>query len=227
MTWDASLFAANSTIVIALNYYNTTSTMAWTSDTLPVQQSFVAVQMQSSWLQGYKSNNLTFEAISYTAKSPQGAATPLTGPTIVLTTSHLPAPPPTQLPSKESMMIALPIALGCCAFIVLGLFFGMRKHRILGVGSVYGRRGRGYGERKSRRQRLGIQKGAIRLEEREVPQEPRYADADEITPAPRTTEQRWQPQTNHRREESLGSLVDDDESNAFRRELRAQQGAGR
>lgn len=128
-------------------------------------------------------------------------------------------------------MIALPIALGCCAFIVLGLFFGMRKHRILGVGSVYGRRGRGYGERKSRRQRLAVQKGAIRLEEREVPQEPRYADADadadEITPAPRTTEQRWQPPANHRREESLGSLVDGDESNAFRRELRAQQRAGR
>jgi hypothetical protein len=227
VTWDSSLFAANSTIVIALNYYNNTSTMAWTSDTLPVQQSFVTVQMQSSWLQGYKSNNLTFEAISYTAKSSHGAATPLTGPTIVLTTSHLPAPPPTQLPSKESLMIALPIALGCFAFIVLGLFFGMRKHRILGVGSVYGRRRRGYGERKSRRQRLGVQKAAIRLEEREVPPEPRYTDTDEITPVPRTTEQRWQSSTNHRRDESLGSLVDDDESNTFRRELKAQQRAGR
>ena len=123
-------------------------------------------------------------------------------------------------------MIALPIALGCAAFIVLGLFFGMRKHRILGVGSVYGRRGRGYGERKSRRQRLGVRKAAIRLEEREVPPEPRYTDADEIMPAPRTTEQRWQSPTNHRREESLGSLVDENEPNAFRRELRAQQRTG-
>lgn len=201
--------------------------MAWTSETLPVQQSFVTVQMQSSWLQGYKSNNLTFEAISYTAKSSQGAATPLIGPTIVLTTSHLPAPPPAQLPSKASLMIALPVALGCCAFIVLGLFFGMRKHRILGVGSVYGRRGRGYGERKSRRQRLGVQKAAIRLEEREVPPEPLYTDADEITPAPRPTEQTWQLPTNHRREESLGSLADDNEPNAFRRELSAQQKTGR
>jgi len=124
-------------------------------------------------------------------------------------------------------LIALPIALGCCAFIVLGLFFGMRKHRILGVGSIYGRRGRGYGERKSRRQRLDIQKAAIQLEEREVPQESRYTDADEITPAPRTTEQRWQSSTNHRREEGLGNLVDDAEPNAFRRELKAQQMAGR
>jgi hypothetical protein len=227
VTWDASLFATNSTIIIALNYFNNTSTMAWTSDTLPVQQSFVTVQMQSSWLQGYRSNNLTFEAISYTARSSDGAATPLTGPTIILTTSHLPAPPPTQLPSKESLMIALPIALGCLAFIVLGLFFGMRKHRVLGVGSIYGRRGRGYGERKSRRQRLGVQKGAIRLEEREVTPGQHYTDADEITPAPRTTEQGWQPPNNHRREESLGSLVDDDESNAFRRELKVQQRAGR
>jgi hypothetical protein len=227
VTWDPNLFTPNSTIIIALNYYNNTSTMAWTSDNLPVQQSFVTVQMQSNWLQGYKSNNLTFEAISYTAKSSHGAATPLIGPTIVLTTSHLPPPPPTQPPSKESLMIALPIALGCAAFIVLGLFFGMRKHRILGVGSIYGRRRRGYGERKSKRQRLGIQKGAIRLEEREVAPGPRYMDADEITPAPRTTEQRWQPPTSHKREESLGSLVDDDEPNAFRRELKVQQRTGR
>lgn len=124
-------------------------------------------------------------------------------------------------------MIALPIALGCAAFIVLGLFFGMRKHRVLGVGSIYGHRGRGYGERKSRRQRLGVQKGAIRLEEREVPPGPRYVDEDEITSAPRTTEQRWEPLNNHRTEESLGSLVDDNEPNAFRRELRSQQRTGR
>ena len=209
------------------DFYNDSSTTAWISGALPVQQSFVTVQMQSAWLQGYRSNNLTFEAISYTSKSSQGAATPITGPTIILTTSQLPAPPPTKLPSKESLMIALPIALGCCALIVFGLFFGMRKHRVLGVGSVYGRRGRGYGERKSRRQRLGAQRGAIRLEERKVAPQPVYRDADEITPAPRTTEQQSPLPPNHGRQESLGSLVDDDEPNAFRRELKAQQRAGR
>lgn len=101
----------------------------------------------------------------------------------------------------------------------------MRKHRKLSVGSVMGRGGKGYGERKSKRQRLGQKKGAIRLEEREVraPQD-RYRDADEITPAPRTTEQRWPPNyPSHAREESLGSLADEDEPNAFRRELISQK----
>lgn len=201
---------------------------AWTSGQLPVQQSFVTVQMQSAWLQTYASYNLTFEAISYVSKSSKGAATPLTGPSIILTTYQLPAPPKTQLPDKQSLIIALPIALGCCALIVFGLFFGMRKHRKLNVGSVMGRHRKGYGERKSKRQRLGVKKGAIRLEEREVaPPQSQYRDADEITPAPRTTEQRWPLPSSrgaeHMREESLGSLVDDEEPNAFRRELTAQR----
>ena len=229
VTWDANLFEANSTITIALNYDNVTTVTAWTSDALPVQQSFVTLQMESAWLQTYSSYNLTFEAISYVSKSSSGAATPLTGPSIMLTTSGLPAPEPTKLPSTESLIIALPVALGCCAIIVFGLFFGMRKQRKLGVGSIMGRRGKGYGERKSRRQRLGIKKGAIRLEEREIaqPPEPIYHDADEITPAPRLGEQRGPlsgsrgaPRTSV---ESLGSLVDDDEPNTFRRELKAQK----
>lgn len=227
VTWDASLFEPNSTITIALNYNNVSTMTAWTSDQLPVQQSFVTVQMESAWLQTYASYNLTFEAISYVSKSSNGAATPLTGPSIILTNYQLPAPPKAQLPSKESLMIALPVALGSCALIVFGLFFGMRKHRKINIDSVMGRGGKGYGERKSKRQRLGVKKGAIRLEEREAPPpQSHYRDADEITPAPRT-DQRWPlPGARgaaHRREESLGSLVDDDEPNAFRKEIKAQR----
>lgn len=156
---------------------------------------------------------------------------PLKGPSIILTTSSLPEPPRTKLPSKESLIIALPIALGFCAIVVFGLCLGMRSHRKLAVGSAMGRRGRGYGERKSRRQRLGQEKGAIRLEDREVaPSQPRYRDGNEISAAPRTNEQRWASPAprgpTHRRDDSLGSLVDDDEPNAFRREL-ATQRAGR
>jgi len=219
----------NSSITIALNYDNDTTMTAWTSGALPVQQSYVTLKMESAWLQTYHSYNLTFEAISYVPKSETGAATPLVGPSIILTTSQLPAPEHTKLPSTESLLIALPVALGCCAIIMFGLCFGMRKQRKLGVGSVMGRRGKGYGERKSRRQRLGIRKGAIRLEEREVapPRQPHYHDVDEITPAPRPGEQRGPlPGSRgapHASVESLGSLVDEDEPNTFRRELRAQQ----
>src|ERR1700760_413842 len=81
--------------------------------------------------------------------------------------THLPAPPPTKLPNKESLIIALPIVLGFFFFVAIGLCIGMRGTRRIGLGNIMGRK-KGYGTGKSRSQRMGIKKGAIRLEEREV-----------------------------------------------------------
>jgi hypothetical protein len=128
------------------------------------------------------------------------------------------------------LLIALPVSLGAVLLIVLGLFFGMRSHRRIGLGSVMGRGRKGYGTGKSRRERMGARgRGAIGLQDREkvsavaagqlaTP----YHDEDQITPAPDAWD--WGPPVRgHEREASLGSLVDEDEPNAFRREDRNQQ----
>lgn len=113
-------------------------------------------------------------------------------------------------------MIGLPVALAFVALVILGLFYGMRKHRTIGLGNIMSRK-RGYGSTKSRRQRLGLgKKGGIHLDEVDVPPEQQYRDND-MQPPRRDL---------HTRQESLGSLVgSDDGRGAFRNEVRRQQDA--
>jgi hypothetical protein len=120
---------------------------------------------------------------------------------------HIPPPPKNSI-DKTGLMIGLPVGLGFVGLVVIGLFIGMRKNRVIGIGNIMGRRNRGYGSGKSRRQRLGLgKKGAIALEERSV-SGPRYG---------------------HARGDSLGSLVSDDGrpaapgSNVFRDEIQRQR----
>ncbi|KAF2405651.1 hypothetical protein EJ06DRAFT_578158 [Trichodelitschia bisporula] len=210
VTWDPDSFPNNATVTIALNYHNDTTRAAWTSAGTPKGMRFVTVTMNKDWLQGGGSANLTFAAISYSAASNHAAA-PFPGPQVMLTNkpaSHYEAPPKTSRPSNLSLLIGLPVSLGAVALILLGLFFGMRQTRGIGVGSVMGRR-RGYDSGKSRRQRMGIKKGAIRLEEREVGGG--FSD-DVVAPAPLGRGERT---------ESLGSLVGGE--NAFRREVEEQR----
>jgi len=61
---------------------------------------------------------------------------------------------------------------------------------------------------------MGLKKGAIRLEQRDLGVAEQYRDDDEITPAPPR-------QQGHVRDVSLGSLVG--EENGFRREVEAQK----
>ena len=175
--------------------------------------------MDQAWLQGYSEYNLTFYALMFESADPSSKSVPYDGPNVMLTNtppSHYAPPEQTKLPNKMGLMVGLPVSLGFCFLVVVGLWLGMRKHRTIGLGNVMGRRG-GYGAGKSRRQRLGFgKKGAIRLQEREVSAEPQYRD---MPPAPRIP--------GHGREESLGSLVSDDgirpHGNAFRQELERQK----
>jgi hypothetical protein len=126
---------------------------------------------------------------------------------------HYEPPEPTKAPNKGGLYIGLPVALGFVVFILVGLFFGMKKHRTIGLGNIMGRRNKGYGVGKSRRQRMGLgKKGAIRLEDRERQSGPQFRDAQ-----------------GHNRDVSLGSLVGDDEirpaprGNEFREEMQRQK----
>lgn len=178
--------------------------------------------MDSTWLQGYTMYNLSFYALMFQSSDPSEKSIPYDGPTITLMNkppNHYTPPEPTKPPNKLGLMIGLPVSLGFCALVVLGLCIGMRKHRQIGLGNVMGRRG-GYGSGKSKRQRMGLGKGgAIRLQEREVLSGSQYRDD-----APQTRTARG-----HAREESLGSLVSDDGirpfagGNAFRAEVERQK----
>lgn len=124
--------------------------------------------MDKAWLQGRGRNNLTLTILSLGSNG-NAKLVVTAGPVISLTNrpaAHYPAPPTTKAPNRLGLLVGIPVGLGFIVFILCGLFFGMRRHRRIGLGNVMGRR-RGYGVGKSRQRRMG-KNGAIRLEEAEV-----------------------------------------------------------
>lgn len=122
--------------------------------------------------------NLTFRALNNDLSNPKSSAEAFDGPMITLQNEPPHHYPPSAKNSinKEGLMIGLPVGLGFVLLVVVGLYIGMRKQRIIGLGNIMGHRNRGYGVGKSRRQRLGLgKKGAIRLDDREV--RPQYNDS--------------------------------------------------
>ncbi|KAF2651948.1 hypothetical protein K491DRAFT_719361 [Lophiostoma macrostomum CBS 122681] len=214
-TWNADSFPANSTITVKAQFINDSLQEVWSSAETQNSWGFVTVPTSKDWLQGQTSYNLTFYAIMFEGDDVTKKANPYEGPTIMITNEpaqHYQPPDPTKVPNKEGLMIGLPVSLGFVLLVVVGLYFGMRKHRHIGLGSIMGRRSKGYGTGKSKRQRMGLgKKGAIRLEDRE-----NAAAQARSAPA-------------HAHGDSLGSLVSDDEirpapgGNQFRDEIRRQQ----
>lgn len=232
VTWDADYYPINSTIIIELDYVNASGggAVAWSSPKTLNNYGFVTISMDSAWLQDSRRNNLTIYIIQLDP-TPDRRASTMTGPTISLINkpvTHYPPPPPTGMPNKLGLMVGLPVSLGFVLLVIFGLFFGMRKHRKIGLGSIMGSR-KGYGVGKSRRQRVG-KKGAIRLAERETgrndPAETGFSDEP--------TRGVELQQRQHTREENLDDLVSsptregfgDDprlQGNAFRDEISRQR----
>ncbi|KAF2446742.1 hypothetical protein P171DRAFT_429702 [Karstenula rhodostoma CBS 690.94] len=102
---------------------------------------------------------------------PAAQAQVFDGPEITLQYEHphhLPSGPKTST-NRAGLFIGLPLSLGLVVVVVAGLFIGMLRQRVIGIGNIIGRRNHGYGVGKSRRRRLGIaKKRAIRLEEIEL-----------------------------------------------------------
>ncbi|KAF2749007.1 hypothetical protein M011DRAFT_485085 [Sporormia fimetaria CBS 119925] len=166
-TWNPDFFPHNSSIVVKVQYRNDSSYTYFELD-------FVAL-----WIED-----------GTTSKAKSAA-----GPMVTVKNAPPRYLPPSQTSKfhKEGIMIGLPVSLGFVLLVVVGLFFGMRKQRKIGLGNIMGRQKRGYATRKSKRERLGLgKKGAIRLEEVELPNRPRndslgslVSEDDEIRPAPR------------------------------------------
>lgn len=180
VTWNSHYFPRNSSITIFLNWFNDTKKQVWSSGPLENRLGATAVAMKENWLQGYTAYNLTFLAQEYDSAA-DTTATYYDGPTVQLKAKppqHYEPPPATKAPNELGLKVGLPVCLGFVALVVAGLFFGMRKQRRIGIGNVMGRN-RGYGSRKSRRQRLGLgrsRKDDVLLQEREISGLPQYSD---------------------------------------------------
>ncbi|KAI9697294.1 MAG: hypothetical protein M1836_004858 [Candelina mexicana] len=224
VSWDPDVFTKNSTITVVLNYANASGggSEAWHSDKIQNSYGFVSVTMDKAWLKDTRRNNLTLYIIGLDAKDSSRAST-TKGPTISLINKpveHAKPPPLTKMPNKLGLAIGLPVSLGFVALVVLGLYFGMRKTRRIGIASVMGRK-KGYGERRSRRQRMRRgKKGELRLDEDE-PEAPDYRDeptqgVELQTRKPRLT-----------KDESLSDLVSSPTTGDFGDDSRLQRNAFR
>jgi len=204
---------------------------------LPKERSLELVTIEKEWLDGWDQMNLTLFWVAYQA----GTATPSNSQkhdvynvTILPKgIEHLPANIHPGTFDRKALTIALPVVLGFLVLVILGLYFGMRSHRKIGLGSIMGNGRKGYGTNKSRRQRLGQKKGAIRLEERELSpdhtnpilgeSEIRHAP-QQWSAAPRLglgIQQSQHPTGMHERDLSLGSLITDSSArNSYRTDLK-------
>ncbi|EEP80311.1 predicted protein [Uncinocarpus reesii 1704] len=159
VTWDVDAFKINSTVQINLDYVNTTQNegrSAYASDRIPNKIGFVTLQMDKIWLRDESRNNLTLYLLNYDLAT-EDHSIKKAGPMISLTkkpVQHYPPPPPSK-PNKLGLAVGLPISLAVVFIIACGLCIGMRKHRRIGLGSIMGRRNRGYGGAKSKIERLG------------------------------------------------------------------------
>ncbi|KAF2185185.1 hypothetical protein K469DRAFT_707967 [Zopfia rhizophila CBS 207.26] len=215
VTWNPDFFPINSTVTVKLTYANNSEEEVWSSPETENSWGVATVTMKKEWMQGYSRYNLTFFALNYEGDDPTKQSTPFKGPTIELRNQpprHYAPPKPTKMPNKLGLMIGLPVSLGFVFVVVVGLYLGMRSQRKIGLGNIMGRK-KGYGVGKSRRQRMRLgKKGAIRLEEGRAPIRMEYQDAP-----------------HHGRDNSLGSLVSDDEirpaprGNQFRDEVQRQR----
>ncbi|KAF4636852.1 hypothetical protein G7Y89_g1226 [Cudoniella acicularis] len=226
VTWDTNFFAEkNATVIVLANYVNQTGgVQAFASKITVNAYGFISWTIDSAWLQGLSSNNLTLfiNPLNPIANEP----TSFTGPTLQVT--NRPAEyyrqPQTQAPKGQSLYIALPTVFGFIILCVCGGYIINRKHRKIGLGNVMGRR-KGYGVGKSRTQRLGLGKkksGAIRLQDQDLAAGPQYRDG------PAVHDDGYGAGRARADSDALGSLAStptEERTNYFRDELHRQEQA--
>jgi hypothetical protein len=157
ITWNADFYPLNASITIEVRYSNgTAGDSAFTSERTDNSYGYLPLHMRKEWLQGKVKNQLTLRLVELDPASGTRASV-RKGPMITLhprLIEHYEPSPPMAF-NKAALYIGLPVSFGVVIMVVAGLFFGMRQSRRIGLGSVMGSRGEGYGVRKSKNQRLG------------------------------------------------------------------------
>src|ERR1700761_4851390 len=140
--WSPNAFPTNTTIMVGLQFNNDTK-VEYMSDPMPKERGLTLVTIDPKWLDGVDQLNLTMFWVAYDAGSSTSSPNPhhlAYNVTIVpKPVEHLPANIHKGTFNRESLIIALPIVLGFIVLLVLGLFFGMRGQRRIGLGSIMGR----------------------------------------------------------------------------------------
>ncbi|KAE8361910.1 hypothetical protein BDV27DRAFT_147446 [Aspergillus caelatus] len=132
VTWNVDFYPLNASITIEMRYSNSTvGDLAFTSEKIDNSYGYLPLYMRKEWLQEKAQNDLALYLIELN-----------------------PALPPPMAFNKTALFIGLPLSLSAIIIVVAGLFFGMRGNRRIGLGSVMGSRGKGYGFGKSKSQRL-------------------------------------------------------------------------
>ncbi|KAL1898584.1 hypothetical protein Sste5346_003488 [Sporothrix stenoceras] len=185
VTWDPNFFSAapNTTVMITGNFFNETSgaitTQAFSSNALAAGWSFYAWDVEKDLLNGASSVNIR---ISMAYLSTGNSSTHIAGPVITVANPQPYRQKPADPPSGAALYIGLPCILGFIALMLVGTCIWNHRTRRIGLGNVMGRsrfgklgelgRPKGYGVRKSRRQRMGAvnldSKDAIDLQNREA-----------------------------------------------------------
>ncbi|KJR80877.1 uncharacterized protein SPSK_05278 [Sporothrix schenckii 1099-18] len=187
VTWDPSFFSAmpNTTVIITGNFFNDTTgaitTQAFSSGTLAAGWSFYAWDVEKSLLSGATSAGVNIR-ISMAYLSTGNNSTHVAGPVVTVANPQPYRQKPAEAPSGMALYIGLPCILGFVALMLIGTCIWNHRTRRIGLGNVMGRsrfgklgelgQSKGYGVRKSRRQRVGAvnldSKDAIDLQNREA-----------------------------------------------------------
>lgn len=238
VTWDASYFTPNTSILVQGNYLNETTgaitDQAFQSPKWSASWGFWSYKIESSLMKFQSSKNISLQLATLTATG--NTSDILKGPTITVT-NYAPYQPDTgKKIDKLALIIALPTVFGFIGLVVIGTCLWNRKSRHIGIGNIMSRGRHGYGIGKSGRSRMGLGKREkanerIQLMEREVqanggevyrdmPDRPRR-DSDALGSLAGTpTEERRmdfnRPGSRAQRDRSAG------DRNIFRDELRRQ-----
>ena len=156
VTWWTGYFSSGTLVSAKLDFMSNDSQNAWHSPDIDRNLGFTYMPVDEKMLQGSSQNALSMTLVANNPDDDEPAKI-FPGPTITVAKpepTHLAPPPPTSI-NKEGLAIGLPIALGVIILVLVVVFFSTRHHRIVGIGNVMGRSRKGYGVRKSRRQRVG------------------------------------------------------------------------
>lgn len=238
VTWDPDFYnhtaggsAGNNTLEVAvrLDYLNQSSNEMLKLDTfdrVPASWGFWPFKLEDTHLKGNRINNVTITLLS-SLKGSNDKTKSVALP-VALTRPGLDQYTSAGGSTRQNLLIALPVSLGGCALILIGLFLWNRKTRRIQLGNIMSRSRHGYTGRRHRGlfrkgpKDNGIQLDAAPLAPDSPPPTDSYRDECDAPGRPR------------RDSDALGSLAGSpvDPSferqgttgrNAFRDELRRQE----
>ena len=126
MTWDTSLFPADTTTTVEIEYFDNPTDK--TASTEPLEgfkalnsEGAMYMNMSSSWLKGQSSANLTLFFVSSYDESV------LTGPTILLTKNNSTASSGSKKKLGEEVGIPVGLVIIGAALVIIGAFVCLRR----------------------------------------------------------------------------------------------------